>query len=346
MVENATAIAGYQTYPHVDNYGTGLRAGRPVLAMLEGKAAPVMAWGNRPMLPHVMRQGSDDFPNRELQARAKDMEAGEALAASLFVGFPHADIANAGLSAVVIADGDRTIAQRLCDELLDQAWRDRAAFVYRIEPLAQSIARARGMTEGPVVLLDHYDNAASGGTMDTMTVLGAILEAGLENVAAFAVHDPEAVRRMIAAGVGAQVTLPLGGKLDMPAIGLEGEPLAVAGRVKLISEGRYRNRGPMATGVLVDMGPTVVLDTGRVEIVVISRHVEPNDVNCFLSLGIDPLQKRYLMLKSRVHWRAGFRDIAKAVVDCAGTGVCTSDYGQLRFKTVRRPIYPLDLVND
>jgi microcystin degradation protein MlrC len=252
-----------------------------------------------------MRQGSDDFPNREIQVRAKDMETGEALTASLFVGFPHADIANAGLSAVVVTDGDRARAQRLCDELLDQAWRDRAAFVYRIEPLAQSIARAKGMTEGPVVLLDHYDNAASGGTMDTMTVLGAILEAGIENVAAFAVHDPEAVRRMIAAGIGAQVTLPLGGKLDMPAIGLKGEPLTVTGRVKLISEGRYRNRGPMATGVLVDMGPTVVLDTGRVEIVVISRHVEPNDVNCFLSLGIDPLAKRYLMLKSRVHWRAG-----------------------------------------
>jgi microcystin degradation protein MlrC len=94
------------------------------------------------------------------------------------------------------------------------------------------------------------------------------------------------------------------------------------------------------------MGPTVVLDTGRVEIVVISRHVEPNDVNCFLSLGIDPLRKRYLMLKSRVHWRAGFKAIASAVVECAGTGVCTSDYGQLRFQKVRRPIYPLDLVND
>jgi microcystin degradation protein MlrC len=293
-----------------------------------------------------MRQGSDDFPNRELQARAKAMETGEALAASLFVGFPHADIANAGLSAVVVTNGDRAKAQRLCDELLDQAWRDRAAFVYRIEPLAQSIARAGQMTEGPVVLLDHYDNAASGGTMDTMTVLSAILEAGLDNVAAFAIHDPEAVRRMIAAGVGAEVSLTLGGKLDMPAIGRNGEPLTVTGRMKLISEGRYRNRGPMATGVLVDMGPTVVLDTGRVEIVVISRHVEPNDVNCFMSLGIDPAAKRYLMLKSRVQWRAGFREIAKAVVECAGTGVCTSDYGQLRFRKVRRPIYPLDLVND
>jgi microcystin degradation protein MlrC len=247
---------------------------------------------------------------------------------------------------VVVTDGDQARARRLCDELLDQAWRDRADFVYRIEPLEQSIARANAMTDGPVVLLDHYDNAASGGTMDTMKVLGAVIAAGLQNVACFAIHDPEAVRRMIAAGVGATVTLPLGGKLDMPAIGVKGEPLAVTGRVKLISDGRYRNRGPMATGVLVDAGPTVVLDTGKVETVVISRHVEPNDVNCFLAFGIDPATKRYLMLKSRVHWRAGFRAMAKGVVECAGVGVCTSDYGQLTFRNVRRPIYPLDLVNE
>jgi microcystin degradation protein MlrC len=93
------------------------------------------------------------------------------------------------------------------------------------------------------------------------------------------------------------------------------------------------------------MGPTVVLDTGTAEIVLISRHVEPSDLNCLLALGIDPMQKRYVMLKSRIHWRAGLGKLAKAVVDCAGVGVCTSDYGQLDFKKVRRPIYPLDLPN-
>ena len=97
----------------------------------------------------------------------------------------------------------------------------------------------------------------------------------------------------------------------------------VTGRVKLISNGIYRNRGPASPGMLVDMGPTVVLDTGKVEIVVISRHVEPMDMNCLLSLGIDPTQKRFLMLKSRVHWRAGFKLIAKETIECAGTGVCT-----------------------
>jgi microcystin degradation protein MlrC len=196
-----------------------------------------------------------------------------------------------------------------------------------------------------VILLDHYDNCASGGTMDTTVVLAEILRQGLTDVAAFAVYDPAAVQQAIAAGIGAEVTLSVGGKMAMPAIPAESPPLSVTGRVKTISHGRYRNRGPMARGLAMDMGPAVVLETGTVEIVLISRHVEPSDLNCLSSLGIDPLQKRYVMLKSRIHWRAGLGKTARAVVDCAGVGVCTSDYGQLKFNRVRRPIFPLDLPN-
>jgi len=347
IMENATVVAGYQTYPHVDTYETARRAGEALVRHLKGAARPAMAWGNRPMLPHVMRQGSGSGPNKALQDRAHEMEAkGEAMIASVFTGFPHADIKNAGLSAVVVTDGDQTKAEALRDELLAMAWSSREDFVYEIEPLDQSIARAKAMAEGLVILLDHYDNAASGGTMDTMTVLAAILDAGLDNVAAFAIHDPKAVQEMIAAGVGAEVTVDLGGKLDMPALRLKGEPRRVTGRVRAITDGRFRNRGPMGKGILMDMGPTVVLDTGKVEIVVISKYQEPNDLNAFLSVGIDPHQKRYVMLKSRVHWRAGLGDLAREVVECAGTGVCTSDYATLDFKNVRRPIYPLDLINE
>jgi microcystin degradation protein MlrC len=343
IVGNTDIIAGYQTYPHVDVYETGMRAGRAFLSMIKGEARPTMAWGNRPMLPHVMRQGSDDAPNREIQELAREMEGGGALCASFFTGFPHADIRLAGSSAVVVTDGDMRLAEDMRDRLLDLAWRERKKFVYEIEPLEQSLSRATAMEEdGPIILLDHYDNAASGGSMDTMTVLKGILDAGLDNVAAFAISDPAAVQTMIAAGIGAEVTVTLGGRTDMPSIDRVGEPLTVTGTVRLISDGRFRNIGPMARGVMNNMGPTVVLDTGKVEIIVISTQQEPNDFACFQSLGIDPLAKKYLMLKSRIHWRAGFKKIAKQVVDCAGVGVCTSDYSMLDFKNVRRPIYPLD----
>jgi microcystin degradation protein MlrC len=350
MIENATVVAGYRTYPHIDTYDTAHRAGEILLAAMRGQVRPVMAWGNVPMLPHVMRQGSEDHPNRELQARVAAMSMEGALAASLFTGFPHADIANAGLSAVVVTNGDRALAERLRDELLDRAWAEREAFVYRLEPLEQSLARAKAIDaptagEGPIVLLDHYDNCASGGTMDTTAVLAAILRAGLDNVAAFAIYDPAAVGQAIAAGIGAEIALAIGGRMAMPAIPGESRPLTVTGTVKTISNGRFRNKGPMGRGVMTDMGPSVVIDTGKVEIALISRHVEPSDLNCFYALGIDPMQKRFLMLKSRIHWRAGLGSVAKAVVECAGMGVCTSDYSQLSFTKVRRPIYPLDLPN-
>jgi microcystin degradation protein MlrC len=210
------------------------------------------------------------------------------------------------------------------------------------EPLDESIARAVAIDASPVILLDHYDNAASGGTMDTMTVLEAILHSGIDDVAAFAIHDPQAVQQMLEAGVGNNVTIKLGGKLDMPSIGQSGRPLQVTGRVRLATDGRYQNEGPASRGVRMDMGPSVVLDTGRVEIVVISRHQEPNDLACLRSMGIEPTRKRFLMLKSRVHFRAGFGELAKHIVECAGSGVCTSDYSTLEFQRVRRPIYPLD----
>ena len=349
MGQNATVVAGYQTYPHVDMYETGLRAGRAVLALLAGKSAPTMAWGRQPMLPHVMRQSSEDSPNRELQARCREMEAQGALSASVFVGFPNADIEYAGLSAVVVTDNDPALARQYCDELLAMAWTQRAAFVYQIDPLHSSMARAKALADakpvdsGPVVLLDHSDNCASGGTMDTMTVLAAMLEAGLEDVAAFAVFDPQAVQEMVSAGVGADVSLALGGKLDMPAIGLKGKPLEVTGRVRRISDGNYVNYGPMARGEMNAMGPSVVLELAdRFEVVVISNHVEPHDLAAFVAVGIAPERKKFLMLKSRVHWRAGLKSLAHAVVECAGTGVCTSDYAALGLSKVRRPIYPMD----
>ncbi|HET7594726.1 MAG TPA: MlrC C-terminal domain-containing protein, partial [Stellaceae bacterium] len=241
--------------------------------------------------------------------------------------------------------GDAAAAREAAERLMDAAWERRDDFLYRPEPLEQAVARAKALTEGPVLLLDHADNVGSGGTQDVMTVLREVMRQGLEDVAVAAIFDPEAVRKMAAAGVGATVTLPLGGRTDMPAIGRRGEPLTVTGRVRTLSDGEWIVRGPMYTGVKVSMGPSAVLDTGKVQIVVVSRHHEPWDQGVFLSLGIDPKTKHYLLLKSRIHYRAGFAPLARATITLDGEGVTTSDNDRLRFTQVRRPIFPLDRLN-
>ena len=103
IAKYANTAAGYHTYPHEDMYETALRAGRPLLSMIAGECQPVISWGNRRMLPHIMRQSTlDPYPGREfktpnkaIQARCLEMEtSGDALIASVFVGFPHAVCSN------------------------------------------------------------------------------------------------------------------------------------------------------------------------------------------------------------------------------------------------------------
>ena len=346
MVSNCDVLAGYHTYPHIDMDSTAVRAAEAFFAMLNGSAKPVLRWGNAPMLPHVMRQGTDDQPNAGLQARAIELEKHDCLGVSVFTGFPHADIYDAGFSVVVMTDDKPEAAQGYTNELLNRAWQAREEFVYQIEPLDRSMRKAAEAAanpgEGPVIVLDHYDNTASGGTMDTTEVLSAVLDAGLERVAVFGFYDPEVVEQMATAGVGAMVTVALGGKLPMPSLVEQSKPITLTGEVKLISNGKFQAQVAMARGLTMNMGKSAVLSVGSVDIAIISRHIEPYDPECFRSLGMEPTAYQYVMLKSRIHYRVGFREMAKEVIECAGCGVCTSDYNQITFNKVRRPVYPLD----
>ena len=80
----------------------------------------------------------------------------------------------------------------------------------------------------------------------------------------------------------------------------------------------------------------------RAQIVITERPHEPFDVGVFTHAGIDPSRKRYLMLKSRIHYRAGFKPIASHIVECAGSGVTNADLSVYRYEKLTRPIYPLD----
>ena len=343
IVANATAINGYKSYPHTDMYAAGLQIGRVLMRALKGEIAPVIAWGGLPLLAQTLRMGTADEPMRTMQQMCRDAEREPGiLAASVFGGFPMADIAIAGLSAIVVADRSRQTADAVVDRLLDAAWARKADFIYRHEPLEQAVARAKTLTEGPVVLLDHADNVGSGGTSDSMTVIAELLRQGLDDVAVGAVWDPAAVTQMMAAGVGATVTLDLGGKTDMPSIHARGKPLRLTGTVRRLSDGQWTVRGPMYTGSKVTTGPTALFETGGLSIVVTSLHHEPWDIGIFTSIGVDPHHCRYLLLKSRIHYRAGFAPLARHTITLDGEGVTTSDNSILRFDHVRRPIYPLD----
>ncbi len=360
LAEQADIITGYRTYPHIDMALTGERAGNTLIKTLKGEVKPVLVHGWLPMMTHMNQHSPQFQPMKDLMDQAIAAESsGEVLNASIFGGFPLADIPYTGLSVVIIADAvaaggeaqARAAAQAFCDRLCEQAWARRAEFVFKLEPLADTVARAKTLREQadlkssphrPLVLADHSNNTASGGSVDTMESVAQLLDQGLTGVIAGPICDAVAVAQLIEAGVGQTVTLPVGGRVDAPSIGRKAVPLELTGTVRCITDGRFRVTGPMSTGVMVHCGRSVVLDLGPMQLLISENRVEPFDLGVFTHCGLDPLAANYILLWSRQHFRAGFEPIAEQVLMLAGPGVCTSDYSLFPFRNIRRPIYPID----
>ena len=343
IVRHADIVVGFKTYPHIDMYETGEHAGRLLFAMLEGRIRPVIGYARAQVLAQTLEMNTSLGAMQAALdgARCREQDPG-ILACSVFGGFPQADTPDAGMSVVVVADADQALADRTAQWGADFLWSRRKEFIFRQEPLDKSIVAAARIREGPVILLDHGDNCMSGGTCDTMDVLRAALAAGFENILVGPTCDPRAVAQLVAAGVGARVRLPVGGKVAMPGIGIsKPQALKLTGTVRVISDGAYVVSGPIFTGSTVYMGVSAVFDFGAGQIVLTSLTHEPLDLGCCTSLGLDPLLFKYWVLKSRMYFRPVFEPLARAVLPCASAGVTSSDNAIFRFEKIRRPIFPL-----
>ncbi len=348
MVSRADIIVGFKTYPHIDMAETGEHAGRLLLDWLDGKCRPVLRWRQLPLLSHTLRSNTNEGAMQRAvdAARAVEKQPG-VLAANVMAGFSLADFRDAGMSVLVVSDGDAALAERVAGELADRIWNDRDGFVYRSEALAESLRRAGELAaqpgHGPVLLLDHSDNVMSGGSCDTMDVLVAALDAGLTGMAVGPLCDPQAVAQLWSAPDGTRVEVDLGNRLPFHARDTR-RPLRVAATLRAHGDGRFTVSGPIYTGAQIDMGRTLLLDLGSAVVVVTERRVEPYDIGVFRCVGIDPAAQRFLLLKSRMYCRPVFCPMARALVECDSDsgGPTSSNYALFRFRQLRRPVYPLD----
>ncbi|WP_304360240.1 M81 family metallopeptidase [Collimonas fungivorans] len=349
MVANADIMVSFKTYPHIDMYETGAHAGRLLADMLQGKCRPLLGWRQLPLLSATLTSNTSlSAMQRAVQAaKAAESETG-VLAVSVLAGFPLSDFRDAGMSVVVVTDNDAALGDRVAARIAGGIWNERADFVYDSQPLSQSLAHANEMAagagQGPVLLLDHSDNAMSGGTCNTMDVLEAALAAGMADIAVGPVSDPEAVAELVTVGVGGRATIRLGNKVALLAQGIEKTPLTLSGTVLAVSDGRFQVSGPIYTGSTMQMGQSVLFDIGAAQIVVTEERVEPYDLGVFTSLGLDPASKTYLILKSRMYCRPVFVPISKGLEECDSDsgGPTSSNFKLFPIRNVRRPIYPLD----
>jgi microcystin degradation protein MlrC len=344
MIDHADVIVSFKTYPHVDMYETGEHAARLLLDRIHGRARPVLAWRQPPLITSTLRSATAEGAMMRAVEAARAAEADGMLAVSILAGFGLADIPAPCISVVVVGDGDAAAADAVAERIARRIWDERDDFTYRSAPLAESIAHAATLArdaDKPVLMLDHGDNCMSGGTCDTMDLLVEALAQGLDGIVGGPLCDPEAVAALIAAGVGAKTTVKLGNKLPSHG-GVLRAPFDATGVVRAITDGEYVISGPTYTGERVCMGRAAVLDIGRATLVVTERTHEPWDLGVFESVGIDPRRARFLWLKSRMYCRPVFVPIASALVECDSRGMTASDFSMFHFERAERPVYPLD----
>jgi microcystin degradation protein MlrC len=356
MVELADVLIGYDTYPHIDMAERGEEAAKVLARLMRGEVRPTPALRKPPMLPTSQRMMTERMPMRALMERAHVIEEDpRVINVTIAGGFPLGDNPDAGFGVIVTTNNDPDLAAELANELATEAWVLRDGFLGGVASFehAAELIHALDSEEdvnmpvsGPLILVDIADNPWSGGPGDSVELLRFLFAQRVEGAAVALVRDPEVVREAIAAGPGGKITVDLGGKTDR----LHGEPLTVRAHVKLLSDGRYVNDGPMMAGLTVDLGPTALLlcepasgpSAPAVEVLVTTRAETPVDLNIFRCHGIEPTRHRVLGLKGKGHFRAAFEPIARRVVLVEGPGTTGADLSRLTFRKVRRPIWPLD----
>jgi len=346
MADNANALIGYRTYPHIDYYERAWQGAELLERAMQREIRPRTVIARRPMIYGLDHGRTQRGPMAELIARGEALEnSGEALVVSICAGFSRANIRDVGPSVTVTVDGNAGRGQSVAEEFMDYAWETRDFTTVKLVPVAEAVALARQGRPGdkPLVVADYTDNPGGGGYGDATAFLKALVEDGVESVAFHAICDPEAVQQAMRAGVGAKTTLALGGKTD-PAMG--GGPLSLFGEIVCLTNGRFIAYGPMGGGVERDYGPSMVFRVGGIDIIVITNNGQAVDLGQFTSLGIDPTRYRTVAVKSMQHFRAAFEPIAREIVLVDTGALCSEIYTPELFTKVRRPVWPLDPTPD
>jgi len=339
MTRHADGLFGYDTYPHVDIGDTGETAAQAMAATLRGDLDPTVVVERAPLLPPLPELRTELDPMRSLLAAAAEAEGDQLPDVSVFGGFAQADVAHAGFSVVGVADQSvADDARETCRGLADEAYDRRHEFDREYTSVADAASRAASWDgDDPILLADISDNPGGGSAQDGTALLAALLDAGVEDAALATIYDPATVDAAVEAGVGETVSVSLGG-----TSGETGEPLDVTGRVRLLSDGAYRNYGPMSTGLRVSFGRTACLEIDGIDVLVGSHRQQPYDPEAFRSQGLTPERANVLVLKSTVHYRAAFEPLVGEVCEVATPGLCSPDLSAFAYENVPRPIYPLD----
>lgn len=340
MIDHADAFFYNNENPHVDSFDRGVEATQVCARIARGELEPVMVFRKPGMLiPTLKVRPPTAGPLVDIFKRAFEMEKDpRVININIGPGFPWCDVPDAGAHVVPVVHKDRQLAEDLAGELSDRLWRVRHECIPTITPVEEGVSRAMTAKEGPIVLLDVSDNPGTGTTEDSNSVLRELYRQKARNAAFAIIRQPDAVRRCIEAGPGADVDLQLG----YPHRGV-GEPIAMTARVKTVSDGEYRHSSPTSDRDTVSLGKTAVIEHDGVEILITERTSPVNSPEIFRRHGIDPMAKQILVIKTfKMYSEPYFQSVARDMIEVDANGQSSQNLKRYEWQHIPRPIFPVD----
>ena len=340
MIEAADIIVGYRTCPHDDMVEAGFRAAKLLFRMIRGGVRPIAGFRKIPMMvPAETMLTTVDGPFARIFEWTRNIEDEEGiLSASLFSVQPWLDVGEMGSAALVYTEHDPQLAQRAADGLGQAFWQFRFELQVEKPPVHDAIEAALNSSAPHVVLVDGSDATVGGAPGDSTVVLQALLGMEVPQAVYLPILDPEAVQKVVPIGCGQEVTLDVGGKRD----NIFSKPVTVAGEITHLTDGRAEIEGPVMKGVTIDMGRTAVIKAGNIHIVLTERNYPGHDPSLYRAAGLDPEGAKILVAKSAAHYRSNYAHITTQSVLADTMGLCTSNFSQLPYREVPRPLFPLE----
>jgi microcystin degradation protein MlrC len=333
MVEQADALIAYRTYPHVDMADTGRAAADHLALLLRTKQRLAKAFRQLPFLIPISWQCTNDQPCKAIYQKLAALQGDAVPTLSFAPGFPAADFFDCGPSVFAYGktQADADAAADAIAKLIVSHENDFDGRIFTPDEGVRYAMELATHARKPIVIADTQDNPGAGGDSDTTGMLRALVRNNATRAAIGVIYDPASARAAHAAGVGATVTLALGGKSGVPG----DAPYRETFIVENLSDGQFVAAGPYYGGRGMAMGPSAALRIGDIRVVVSSHRAQLADQSMYRYVGIEPSEQSILVNKSSVHFRADFEPIAEKLIICAAPGAMPVDTAALPWTRLR-----------
>lgn len=338
LVDLCTAIVCYQTYPHDDAFETGARAAGLLLKALNGTRLK-MAYRKLAMLITPTTGGTRTSPAmRELYKTCRSLEQMPGIvSASYFMLTAWLEKHDGGSGFILVGDDESVDLETEIDRLAARMWALRQHFIPEVVSLTQVVADTAKLPLRPIIMSDMSDAVGAGACGDAAGTLREFLDTGSPDTLLVQLADPEAVAHARKAGVGASALFSLGNKIDTR----NGTPVELAAKVLRFHSGEFTYSGGIMGGICASYGDAVVLQHGKVTVLVTSKTAYEYGYEQYSAAGLNPLDYKFVLVKNPMNFRQAFA-WAPRLYALDRPGAACADLTVYQWDKCARPFFPLD----